>query len=215
MKISRWSLVFFLAGPLGAAEPIAPDLTTLGRTNAGWELPRFPSLGQSANSDRPNSITAGATTGAYVAGVELAEGTIEFEARGRAADGSSFVGVMFHGVDGTTYDGVYFRSFNFGHDNPVKRDHAVQYIAMPEWPWHRLRRERPEEFENPVTPTPKPDEWFRARVVVEEGRVRVFVNDATEPSLEVERLSTRGRGKVGLWVTGFGDIANLKITPKS
>lgn len=198
-----------------AADSLTPDLAALGAGNAGWETPAFRALGRAANAERANSVTASPTAGAYVAGLDFAEGTIEFEARGRASDGSSFVGVMFHGVDGETYDGVYFRSFNFGHADPVKRAHAVQYIAMPEWPWYRLRRERPEQFEQPVTPTPQPHEWFRARVVLEGGRVRVFVNDAVAPSLDVERLSTRGRGKVGVWFTGFGDIANLKLTPRA
>jgi hypothetical protein len=199
--------------PLLAADAVTPDLAALGAGGPGWERPSFPSFGRINAPDRPNSVAVVPTVGAYVAGLDLAEGTIEFEARGRAADGTSFVGVIFHGVDGVTYDGVYFRAFNFGHANPVKRGHAVQYIAMPEWPWHRLRRERPEEFEHPVRPEPKPEEWFRARVVVAGGRVRVFVNDAPEPSLEVPQLSARGRGRVGVWVTGFGEIANLKITP--
>lgn len=151
---------------------------------------------------------------AYVAGLEMGEGAIEFDARGRAGDQASFVGVVFHGRDGVTYEAVYFRSFNFGHENPEKRRHAVQYIAHPEWPWTRLRKERTDEFERPVHPEPKPADWFHARVVIAGGRVRVFVNDAAEPSLDVPRLGALSRGKVGVWFSGYGEIANLKIVPQ-
>jgi hypothetical protein len=43
--------------------------------------------------------------------------------------------------------------------------------------------------------------------------VRVFVNDAAEPSLDVPKLNDRRSGRVGVWFSGFGDIANLRITP--
>lgn len=202
---------------LSAAAAIhTPDLAALGRGGAGWEIaarPAFepvrdPAPHQAAVQNNPVSI-------AYVAGLELAEGEIEFDARGRVGDGSSFVGVAFHGVDGATFEAVYFRSFNFGHSDPVKRRHAVQYIAHPDWPWFRLRRERTDEFEKAVTPEPAPADWFHVRVVLGAGRVKVFVNGATEPSLDVPRLSERAAGKVGVWMGGYGDIANLKITTRS
>jgi hypothetical protein len=50
-------------------------------------------------------------------------------------------------------------------------------------------------------------------VVVEKRQVKVFVNDASEPSLAVSELSDRAGGSVGLWCGGYGVIANLKITP--
>jgi hypothetical protein len=57
----------------------------------------------------------------------------------------SFVGVAFHGVDGTTYDAIYFRPFNFKTDDPVRRIHAVQYISHPDNPWQKLRDGQPGE----------------------------------------------------------------------
>lgn len=197
-----------------AADPVRPDLAALAKDQVGWEVAEVPAfMAANDKAGAPRAIQSNPSVVAFVRGVEMAEGTIEFELRGRPGDGSSFVGVVFHGIDGTTYDGVYFRSFNFGHENPVKRRHAVQYIAQPDWPWFRLRRERTDEFEKAVTPEPKPDEWFRARVVISGGRVRAYVNDAVEPSLDVPKLSPRHTGKVGLMISGYGDIANLKITP--
>jgi hypothetical protein len=44
--------------------------------------------------------------------------------------------------------------------------------------------------------------------------VRVWVDDAKEPCLVVDRLASREGGKVGLWVdSGGGTFKNLKIRP--
>jgi hypothetical protein len=48
----------------------------------------------------------------YLPGVEFANGTIELDMKGKDVQGASFIGVAFHGVDGTTYDAIYFRPFN-------------------------------------------------------------------------------------------------------
>jgi hypothetical protein len=66
---------------------------------------------------------------AYLDGIEFASGRIEVDLRGRDMQGQSFLGVAFHGIDGTSYDAVYFRPFNFRTEDPVRRTHAVQYIS--------------------------------------------------------------------------------------
>jgi len=48
-----------------------------------------------------------------VKGVEFSNGTIELDIRGKDLFQQSFVGIAFHGVDNETYDGIYFRPFNF------------------------------------------------------------------------------------------------------
>jgi hypothetical protein len=126
----------------------------------------------------------------------------------------SFVGVAFHGVDGTTYDAIYFRPFNFRAEDPARRQRAVQYISQPAYTWQKLRTEHPGRYEQPVNPVPDPNSWFHVRVVVAAPTVSVFVDGATEPSLVVNLLSDRKRGRVGLWVGNGsgGDFANLKIS---
>lgn len=152
----------------------------------------------------------------YVAGVELANGTIEFDVRGKDVQGQSFVGVAFHGVDGGTYEAIYFRPFNFRTEDPARRLRAVQYISHPTYIWQKLRAEHPGVYEKPVNPPPDPSDWFHARVVVAGSKVSVFVGDAAEPSLVVTRLSERPKGLVGLWVGNGsgGDFANLRIRPE-
>ena len=152
---------------------------------------------------------------AYLQGIELANGTIELDIRGKDVPQQSFVGVAFHGVDDTTYDAVYFRPFNFRTDDQARRKRAVQYVSHPTYPWQKLRAERPGEYEQPVTPAPDPNGWFHVRVVVASPQVSVFVADAKQPSLVVRQLSDRHTGRVGLWVgnNSGGDFANLKIVP--
>ncbi len=66
---------------------------------------------------------------AYLRGVELGNGTIELDIRGKDVQGQSFVGVAFHGVDDSTYDAVYLRPFNFKTGDPERHKHAVQYVS--------------------------------------------------------------------------------------
>ena len=152
---------------------------------------------------------------AYLRGIELGNGTIEFDLKGKDVQGQSFVGVAFHGVDSSTYDAIYFRPFNFKAEDPARRSHAVQYISHPTYTWQKLRAERPGIFEQPVNPAPDPNAWFHVRVVVASPKVSVFVGDAKEPCLVVTRLNDRTNGLVGLWVgnNSGGDFAELKIAP--
>jgi hypothetical protein len=154
---------------------------------------------------------------AWLLGSDFKEGTIEVELRGKNAPNRSFVGIAFRGADDMTYDAVYFRAFNFKNADPVRRQRAVQYLSRPKHNWDKLRAEHAGKYEQPVLPVPDPDDWFRVRIVIENGQVSVFVNDGAAPSLVVNELSERRGGMVGLWVDNgsSGDFANLKITPKN
>jgi len=152
---------------------------------------------------------------AYLEAIEFANGTIECDVRGKDVQQQSFVGVAFHGVDGTTHDAIFFRPFNFRAEDPARRSHAVQYISHPTYTWNKLRSEHPGKYEQAVHPAPDPNGWFHVRVVVASPNVSVFVDDAKEPSLVVSQLSDRKKGLVGLWVgnNSGGDFANFKIVP--
>jgi hypothetical protein len=151
---------------------------------------------------------------AWLEDFEFGDGTIEFDVRGKDVLQRSFVGIAFHGVDEGTFDAVYFRPFNFKNKDAARRIRAVQYESMPNNDWKKLRDSSPGKYEKAVSPIPDPNSWFHVRVVVEYPRVSVFVNDAKEPSLEVEQLSTRKKGWVGFYVgdNSDGDFANLQIT---
>lgn len=87
---------------------------------------------------------------AYLPGVEFANGTVELDMKGKDVQGASFIGVALHGIDGTTYDAIYFRPFNFKTEDQARVLRAVQYISHPAHPWQKLRAEHPGEYEKPV-----------------------------------------------------------------
>ena len=102
--------------------------------------------------------------------------------------------------DGKTFEAVYFRPFNFMRDDKSYRVHAVQYVAWPDHTWEKLRSAKPGVYESSVKPIPDPSGWFHARVDVTKQKVSVWVDDAKDPCLVVDRLMNHKQGKVGLWV---------------
>src|SRR2546426_4144066 len=170
---------------VGQQQPIAPDLAALAE-----------GVGLNVHNRRVSSLRDGDTQGArlsespgegvaYLRGIEFTNGTIECDIRGKDVPQQTFVGIAFHGVDGTTYDAIYFRPFNFRADDPARRSHAVQYVTHPTYTWQKLRAEQPAKYEHGVDPVPDPNAWFHVRVVVAGPQVSVFVGDAKEPSLVV------------------------------
>jgi hypothetical protein len=150
---------------------------------------------------------------AYLKDVTFSTGRIDVDLRGKDIFQKSFIGIAFHGVDTTTTDIVYFRPFNFRSTDPVRKIHAVQYVSEPEFPWHKLREEKNGVYEKAVDPAPAASDWFHATIVVDETQIRVYVNNAVNPSLTVNKLNSRRNGKIGLWNNGLeGDFANLTIS---
>jgi hypothetical protein len=149
----------------------------------------------------------------FLKDVTFTEGTIEIDLKGNDGMQQTFPGIIFHAVDSNTYDGVYFRPFNFQSTDPVRKIHAVQYISQPEWPWHRLREERNGNYEKAVTPAPGPNDWFHAPIIVKGKEINVYVNGSKTPSLTVTKLNDRTTGMFGLMCDGNrpGEFANLVI----
>jgi hypothetical protein len=151
---------------------------------------------------------------AWIDGSDFAQGTIELDVRGRDVLQRSFLGIAFHGKDDNTYEAVYLRPFNFRSDDPARHQHAVQYIMFPEYDWPRLRKEFPEEFENPVDASVAPTDWVPLKVVVNDKTVQIHVGAVKSPALEVRKLGQLDRGLIGLWAgnNSDGDFANLRVT---
>ncbi len=125
-----------------------------------------------------------------------------------------FTGIVFRVQDKDTYEGIYFRPQNSRHDDPVKRGYTVQYIAEPEYPWHRLRKESPNKYEGPVDLPP--DEWFHVKLVISGLEVKVFVNESDSPCLVVKDMKHGlSKGSVGVWCgnTSGGTFSNFTILP--
>jgi hypothetical protein len=162
------------------------------------------------------SVHLNAMEGASVAWIddlELTNGSIDVDIKGKDSFQLSFVGLAFHGTNDSTYEAIYFRPFNFRSPDPVRKTHAVQYVSYPGFDWPILRSQSPNKYEQPVSPVPDPNEWFHARIEISGKKIRVFVNHNDKASLVVESLQTSKGRNIGYWVgnNSSGDWKNLRI----
>ena len=127
-----------------------------------------------------------------------------------------FVGIAFRlRPDNETFDAFYLRPTNGRADDQLRRNHSAQYIAHPDWPWERLRRETPGQYESYVDLVP--DAWTRIRIEVRGTRARLFVHGQAQPTLVVNDVKSGAgaRGAVALWI-GAGTVAhfrNVRVGP--
>lgn len=151
---------------------------------------------------------------AWIKGVELSNGIIEFDVRGEDVKQHSFVGIAFHGVNNETFDAIYLRPFQFREHDEVLRSHGIQYISLPKYTWRVLRADSPDRYEHAVDPAPDPNAWVHMKVVIKDSTVSTYINGNTEPTLVVEKVTTVKTGAIGFYVadTSGGDFANLTIT---
>lgn len=148
----------------------------------------------------------------------LTDGAIEVWLAARpAADAPpqarGFVGLAFAAdAAGETFEAFYLRMTNGRAESQVMRNHASQYIAIPDWGWRRLREEAPNAYEAYVDL--EAGVWTKVRVEVDGERARLFVHDAPQPTLTVARRG-EGGGAVGLWIGPWTDayFADLSVTP--
>ena len=140
-------------------------------------------------------------------------GIIEIEMRGKDILQRSFVGVIFHGQNDSTYDAVYCRPFNFFAKDSVRKIHAIQYVSHPDFPWKKLRDTRNGEFEKEILSPPDPNGWFTMRVKIDNKTVEAFINQKEKPSLVIEKLTNTKSGKLGIFVGdgSGGDFRSVKI----
>ena len=141
---------------------------------------------------------------AIVKGSDFKDGTIEVDLVGFPREGSppdtrGFVGLAFHVQDhGTRFEAFYLRFTNGRAEDQLQRNHSTQYVAEPDFPWFRLRKESPGVYESYVDIEPKA--WTRVKVVVAGMKARLYVNDAPQPCLIVNDLKFGNtRGQVALW----------------
>jgi hypothetical protein len=162
----------------------------------------------------PDSIKDAITTKGIVwlKGIDFKQGTIDIDLRGKDAFLNSFLGIAFYGTDTSTCDIIYFRPFNFHHTDTSRWKWSLAYMHIPDNNYAKLRKEHPGVYENSIINAPKADQWFHATIVIENQHARVFVNHASEPSLEVTLLNNRNDGLFGLYSDGLtNDFANLSI----
>lgn len=151
---------------------------------------------------------------AILANTSFQDGTIDAEIAGEPAPGAfegarGFVGVAFRvAPDVSKFECFYLRPTNGRADDQVRRNHSVQYVSFPEFPWSRLRKEFPEKYESYADLVP--GQWTKIRIEVIGERAKLFVNGAEQPGLLVNDLKLGGKamGAIGLWI-GPGTVAHF------
>jgi hypothetical protein len=213
-KFSALIGIFFSASCLAQQGSLTFNLTTLVKEKKITTFNR--DVSNLNDPQHQNGIHLNAKEGdgvVWLNNIQFANGTIEFDVKGKNVMQQSFVGIAFHGLNDSTMDAIYFRPFNFQSPDADRKGHSVQYISLPHYDWQKLRTEFPNKYEHAIDAAPQPDEWFHVRVVVNSPKVSVYVNNNANPSLVVDKLNDRKEGMLGFWVgnNSDGDFANLVI----
>src|SRR5579883_2489012 len=96
------------------------------------------------------------------------DGTIDAQIAGEPGPGTfegarGFVGIAFRvAPDVSKFECFYLRPTNGRADDQVRRNHSVQYVSFPEFPWSRLRKEFPEKYESYADLVP--GQWTAVRI---------------------------------------------------
>lgn len=143
-------------------------------------------------------------------------GTIEFDVKGKDVLQESFVGIAFHGTNDSTYQAIYFRPFNFRSNDPIRRKHAVQYIALPKNDWPYLRKEFADKYEAPLLHDVDPNGWFHVKIEVSAEAIKTYINRDKTPVLVIKPLLQASWGKIGFWTgnDSDGDFTDLRVLSK-
>lgn len=211
MKINSL-LVFLFCLSVAYPQNVEIYLASMLKTNSISAINRTVSLTEDGTAVQMNAQPGDGL--GMVEGVFFTKGVIDLEIKGENNPGKSFIGLAFNIQNDSTFEAVYFRPFNFVADEAIRRAHMVQYINHPHKTWRVLRETRTGEFENEIKSPPDPDDWFRAKIIVDDDTVSVYVNEAPEPSLEVERLDTHKSDRIAIW-TGFnsaGWFRSIKLS---
>lgn len=144
-------------------------------------------------------------------------GTITIQMRGKDVPQRSFIGIAFHGQNNKTYDAVYCRPFNFLSVDSAKRSHAIQYISHPTYTWEKLRSEQDGIFEKEISEPPNPNDWFTMTIVIDQNKVKAYINQSKTPAVVVNKLNNKQDGKIGIFMgdRSGGDFKYMTISKKT
>lgn len=162
----------------------------------------------------------GDATLAILKDIDFHNGTIEAAISGQTLANAGetargFVGIAFRAaLNASKMEVFYLRPTNGRANDQVRRNHSSQYISIPGYPWEKLRKETPGQYEAYVDILPA--EWIKIKIVVKDETARLYVNGAAQPTLIVNDLKQgkNSRGSIGLWI-GPGTSAHftdVKVT---
>ncbi len=221
MQMKRALLFFAATAALHAQAPVIPlDAAGLKLTNVKVEQTTWKGRACLRVTDVASESTRDGERYAVINGTEFHDGVIELDITGDTLPSApplarGFTGIAFR-LDSGKYEAFYLRPKNGRAQDQEQRNHSVQYVSEPEFPWQKLRAETPSRYEAYVDLVP--GEWMHMKIEVSADKARLYVNGATQPTLIVNDLKhgASSKGALALWL-GPGTIAhfaNLKVTPR-
>ena len=156
---------------------------------------------------------------AILPGTDFQDGTIEAEIALKPTTPPGvrypgFVGIAFRSRDASHFEMFYVRPGNSAAPDQLQRNHAVQYVAGPDFGWYRLRREWPSVYES--TGELAMETWTKLKIEVAGRTAKLYLNGSSKPSLVVDGLKGEDlHGSVGLWsfTNEESYFSNVRITP--
>ena len=159
------------------------------------------------------------STLAIVSGTDFKDGAIEIEVAGsprKDADSGDrgFIGLAFRVLGrGAQAEYFYLRPTNGRSDDQLRRNHSVQYVSMPDFPWERLRKESPGVYESYADL--EAGAWTKMKIEVSGTKAWLYVNGADRPCLIVNDLKLgETHGQIALWAFRSTDAYFSNLTVK-
>jgi hypothetical protein len=157
---------------------------------------------------------------ALLRGTDFQDGTIEADIALKITTPPGvrmpgFVGIAFRArPDASHYELFYLRPGNSHAEDQAMRNHSVQYVSAPDFPWERLRRQWPWVYESHTEL--QTETWMKVKIEVKGRSAKLYINGSEQPSLMVDGLKGEDlHGGVALW--GYqreeAYFSNLRITP--
>jgi hypothetical protein len=156
---------------------------------------------------------------AMLPGVEFQDGTIEADLAVKITTPPGirmpgFIGIAFRTkADASGYEMFYIRPGNSVAEDQSMRNHAVQYVASPNYGWYELRRAWPWVYESHAQ-IPQ-DAWTHIKIDVAGRVARLYLNNSAQPALIVDGLKGPDlRGGVGLMAFSGEEayFSNVRVT---
>jgi hypothetical protein len=218
-------LVALLALPAWClAAPVSIALDGLQATSAGLQAANVSFDGKNALrvTDMSASGAGDEARLLLLPNTLFKNGSIELEMSGEVKPGSDsgargFVGLAFRVKPGKQFELFYLRPTNGRANDQLRRNHTVQYVSFPGYPWELLREKFPGRYESYADMVP--GKLIPVRITVDGTRARLFINNAPQPALVLDDLKQGdSEGAIALWV-GPGTVAHFtavrvdKVTP--
>jgi hypothetical protein len=200
------SICYFGCSPALYSQNFKLDKNKLDAVNVSMSIERF--MGKEVVKVIKDSTInqPDAPTFTRLKGVTFKNGTIEVKVLSRLLPNAplsarGFIGIAFRINDSVSkFESIYIRPTNGRANEQIRRNHSIQYFSYPDYPFSRLRKEAPEQYESYADMGL--NEWITLKIVVIDNQAKLFINDSKQPSLIVNdlKLGSNVVGAIGLWV---------------